>query len=70
VDQGKGIQSIHAAEPNFFGDQGAPLYHTPDCLKLENPEGNDREENEACEQRQSEDVGSQTYGIERGRSEG
>lgn len=70
VDEGKCIQSIHAAEPNFFGDQCAPLYHTPDCLELKKPEGNDREENEAGEERQSEDVGSQACGIEGGRSEG
>lgn len=51
MDQGECVQPVHAAESNFFGDQSAPLYHTPDGLKLENPKGDDREENEASEER-------------------
>lgn len=51
MNQGECVQPIHAAESDFFGDQCAPLYYAPDGLELENPKGNDCEENETGEER-------------------
>ena len=68
--QHKRVKPVQTAEVDCLGVEGPPLSDAPDGLEFEEPERNDGEEDEAREERETEEVRADQRGLDQSTWEG
>jgi len=58
VDKRICVEPIHASKADLVGYECSPVYHAPYCLKLEDPESDDSDEDDAGEEWKAEEIGA------------